>query len=102
MPLARITANSEKEATAVAEFLAERGYEIQAVSPHDFHIVPADLEISVVGLSQREALRRAAELVARRAGEETTQVTAVRGEAAPRADAPLFTFGGTVVEDDGA
>lgn len=99
MPLARITATSEKEAAAVAEFLAERGFDIQAASPHDFHLVPADLEINVVGLSQREALRRAADLVSRRIADERSHADAVREAAA---SAPIYTFGGTVIEDDAA
>src|SRR5947199_9820604 len=73
MPLIRIiNRNSNRDprrdpegAFALAQQLESQGFQVEIASPDDAPFGPADLEIALEILSQREVLERAAELAAR-------------------------------------
>src|SRR5439155_12328239 len=69
MPLIRIIirnpSHDSEGAFALSQQLESQGFQVEIASPDDAPFGPADLEIALEILSQREALDRAAELAAR-------------------------------------
>jgi len=121
MPLARIISRSPERTTRLAEFLTERGYQVETVGPDHLFISPSDLEFDVDKMSPEAALARAAQAIteseerARVAPQaappprmtlspELSQPSASaperRATGMPEEEEPIFTFGGTIVPDE--
>ena len=45
MPLARIITRNPQDAFAVSEYLRSEGYTVETVSPAEFRITPAEIEL---------------------------------------------------------
>jgi hypothetical protein len=63
MPLARIITGNAEEAFAVSEYLRSEGYTVETVSPAEFRITPAELELDLNRCRRTEAMDRARALV---------------------------------------
>jgi len=64
MPLARIITGNAEGAFAVSEYLRSEGYTVETVSPAEFRITPAELELDLNRCRREEAMDRARALVA--------------------------------------
>ncbi len=58
MPLARIITRNPQDAVTASDYLRSLGYRVETVSPADFRVTPADLEINVEKCNARKALAR--------------------------------------------
>jgi hypothetical protein len=63
MPLARLITRTPEDATAASEYLLAQGYTVETVSPAEFHIAPAEIELNLEGCRPQEAVARAKALV---------------------------------------
>jgi hypothetical protein len=63
MPLARIITRTPEDAIAASEYLLAQGYTVETVSPWEFHIAPAEIELNLEGCRPQEAVARAKTLV---------------------------------------
>jgi hypothetical protein len=68
MPLARIITRNPQDAFAVSEYLRSEGYTVETVSPAEFRITPAELELDLSHCKKSEAVARAKAMVASRRG----------------------------------
>ena len=68
MSLARIITRNTQAAFAVSEYLRSEGYIVATVSPGEFRITPAELELDLNHCKKSEAVARAKALVASRRG----------------------------------
>lgn len=59
MPLARIITRTPQNAVAASEYLRSQGYTVETVSPQEFRITPAELELNLERCSPAEAVERA-------------------------------------------
>jgi len=64
MPLARIITRRPQDAFPVCEYLRSEGYIVETISPAEFRITPAELELDLNGCGRSEAVDRAKALVA--------------------------------------
>ena len=77
MPLARIITRTPQDAVAAAEYLRSQGYMVETVSPEEFRITPAEVELQLNRCSSAEAVERAQALLASHgAAEASAEVTA--------------------------
>lgn len=58
MPLARIITRSPQDTVAAAEYLRSQGYTVETVSPEEFRVTPAELELDLNRCGPDEALSR--------------------------------------------
>ena len=85
MSLARIITRNPQGAFAVSEYLRSEGYTVETVSPGEFRITPAELELDLNRCRNGEALDRAKALVASRNGAAPSQTeTPALPEPAPQ------------------
>ncbi|HYN16157.1 MAG TPA: hypothetical protein VES66_10275 [Terriglobales bacterium] len=68
MPLARIITRTPEDAEAVSDYLLSRGYTVETVSPEEFRITPAELELKLEKCRPGQALARAKALVESQSG----------------------------------
>jgi len=66
MSLARIITRNPQGALAVSEYLRSEGYTVETVSPAEFRITPAELELDLSHCKKTEAVARAKAMVASR------------------------------------
>ncbi len=59
MPLARIVTRFPERTLAASEYLRSQGYTVEIVSPGDFRVTPAALEITLGKCTPKEAFQRA-------------------------------------------
>jgi len=64
MPLARIITRRPQDLFPVCEYLRSEGYIVETISPAEFRITPAELELDLNGCGSNEAVDRAKALVA--------------------------------------
>lgn len=75
MPLSRIITRTPQDAVAASEYLRSQGYTVETVSPEEFRITPAEVELNLDRCSPAEAVERAQALVESRTA--STAVAAV-------------------------
>jgi len=75
MLVARIITRTPQDAVAACEYLCSQGYTVETVSPEEFRITPADLELRLERCSPTEALERARALVESGAAPAAPSVT---------------------------
>lgn len=63
MPLARIITRTPQDAVGASEYLRSLGYTVETVSPEEFRITPAELELNLDRCGAAEAVERALALV---------------------------------------
>jgi hypothetical protein len=63
MPLARIITRTPEDAIAASEYLLSQGYTVETVSPGEFHITPAEIELDLDRCRPQEAVAHAKALV---------------------------------------
>jgi len=63
MPLARLITRNPQDAFAVSEYLRSQGYTVETLSPGEFRITPAELELDLTRCGRSEAVDRARKLV---------------------------------------
>jgi hypothetical protein len=63
MPLARIITRTPQDAVAASEYLRSLGYRVETVSPGEFRITPADIELNLDRCGAAEAVQRALAVV---------------------------------------
>jgi hypothetical protein len=68
MTLARIITRNPQDAFAVSEYLRSEGYTVETVSPAEFRITPAELELDLNRCKRGAAVARAKAMVASRRG----------------------------------
>lgn len=68
MSLARIITRNPQDAFAVSEYLRAEGYTVETVSPSEFRITPAEIELDLSRCKKGESLDRAKTLVASKRG----------------------------------
>ena len=66
MSLARIITRNPQEALAASEYLRSEGYTVETVSPVEFRITPAEIELDLNRCKKGEAVARAKAMVASR------------------------------------
>jgi hypothetical protein len=74
--LARIITRNPQDAFAVSEYLRSEGYTVETVSPGEFRITPAELELDLTRCGRSEAVDRAQALVASHRGGASVQTEA--------------------------
>ncbi len=86
MPLARIITRTPQDATAASDYLLSQGYTVETVSPEEFRITPAELELDLGRCRPGEAVARAKALVESQpmAGQEQTEEAAAPEPAQPQ------------------
>jgi len=101
MPLARIITRSPQDAFVVSEYLRSQGYTVETVSPNEFRITPAEIELDLGRWGIAQALERARALVESGGGAATPAEVAAAPEAAlPQEDkiAVAYDIAGRPVE----
>jgi len=88
MPLARIITRNPQDAFAVSEYLRSQGYTVETVSPEEFRVTPAELELNLGRRGSGRALEYAKALVESRLGAAQAQTEA---PAAPEPPQPQKT-----------
>ena len=73
MPLARIITRNPQDAFAVSEYLRSEGYTVETVSPAEFRITPAELELDLSHCKKSAAVARAKAMVASRRGADPAE-----------------------------
>ena len=73
MSLARIITRHPQDAFAVSEYLRSEGYTVETVSPEEFRITPAEVELDLNRCKKGEAVDRARALVESHRGTASTQ-----------------------------
>ena len=68
MPLARIITRTPEDATAAFDYLLSQGYTVETVSPGEFRITPAALELNLEKCRPGQAVARAKALVEAQSG----------------------------------
>jgi len=63
MPLARIITRTPQDAVGASELLRSRGYTVETVSPDEFRITPAELELNLQHCGAAEGVERALAMV---------------------------------------
>ncbi len=63
MPLARIITRTPQDAVGASEYLRSLGYTVETVSPEEFRVTPAELELNLDRCGAAEAVERALALV---------------------------------------
>ena len=76
MPLARIITRTPQDVFAVSEYLRSQGYSVETVSPGEFRVTPAELELNLGRRGPGKALEYAKALVESHRGGAPTQIEA--------------------------
>ena len=73
MPLARIITRNPQDAFAASEYLRSEGYTVETVSPAEFRITPAELELDLSHCKKTEGVARAKAMVSSRRGADPAE-----------------------------